>query len=47
MRRFELEVDPDERLSPEERTTRARYALKAHMATLALRSAQARRKEVA
>jgi hypothetical protein len=42
MRRFENQVDPDGRLAPEERAARARYALKAHMATLALRSAQAR-----
>lgn len=47
MRRFELQVDPDGTLPPEERASRARYALKAHMANLALRSAQARRKDVA
>lgn len=45
MRRFELEVDPDGRLSPEERSSRARYALKAHMATLSLRSAQRRARQ--
>ena len=43
MRRFELQVDPDGLLSPEERATRARYAMKAHMAELAARSARARR----
>ena len=45
--RFERQVDPDGVLSPEERASRARYALKSHMAELSLRSAAARRKEVA
>ena len=42
MRRFELQVDPDGKLSEEERARRARYAMKAHMAELSLRSAQRR-----
>ena len=44
MARFEREVDPDGVLPQEERTRRARYALKAHMQSLALKSATARRK---
>lgn len=42
LRRFEQQVDPEGRLSPEERATRARYAMKAHMAELNLRSLRAR-----
>jgi hypothetical protein len=42
MRRFELQVDPEGRLSPEERASRARFAMKAHMAELNLRSLQSR-----
>ena len=42
MRRFEQQVDPDGTLPIEERQRRAQFALKAHMAELALRSAQAR-----
>lgn len=42
--RFEREVDPEGVLSPSERARRAEHALKAHMARLALKSAQARRK---
>jgi len=42
LRRFELQVDPDGRLSPEERASRAHHAMKAHMAELSLRSAQRR-----
>lgn len=44
MRRFEDEVDPDRVLSESERARRAQHAMKAHMARLALKSAQARRK---
>ena len=44
MLRFEIEVDPDRQLSVEERTARARHAMKAHMAALSLRSAQRRAK---
>lgn len=47
MRRFLDQVDPDGVLPSHERATRARYAMKAHMAELAARSAAARRKEVA
>jgi len=43
--RFETQVDPERVLSPEERAERAHHALQAHMARLALRSAQARRKK--
>ena len=42
--RFEREVDPEGALAPEERSRRAGMARKAHMAKLALKSAQARRK---
>lgn len=42
IRRFEREVDPDNLLSPEERVRRAGAAMKAHMATLSLRSARKR-----
>ncbi len=40
--RFEREVDPDNELSPAERSRRAEAARKAHMQRLALRSAKAR-----
>lgn len=43
LRRFLEEADPDGRLPPAERQRRAESLLKAHMARLALRSAQARR----
>lgn len=43
--RFEREVDPEGRLNPTERARRARYAMKAHMAELNLRSIQARKKK--
>ena len=42
--RFEAEVDPESVLPPPERKRRAKHALKAHMARLALRSVAARRK---
>ena len=42
LRRFEDEVDPDRALTPDERAERAQAALKAHMARLAMRSAQSR-----
>jgi hypothetical protein len=42
--RFEREVDPDGRLTPEERFRRAEHAKKAYFARLALKSAQARRR---
>lgn len=41
--KFEREVDPDCRLSAEERARRAHAALRAHMQRLALRSAAVRR----
>lgn len=41
--RFEREVDPDGVLDPVERARRAGYARRAHMQSLALRSAKARR----
>ncbi len=44
LRRFLEEADPDGRLPPAERHRRAESLLKAHMARLALRSAQARRR---
>lgn len=43
MDRFEREVDPDGRLSVEERQRRAAAARKAYFTRLALRSAQVRR----
>jgi hypothetical protein len=42
--RFEREVDPDGRLTPEERCRRAEHAKKAYFARLALKSAQVRRR---
>ena len=41
--RFERQVDPEGVLSEAERLRRARHARKAHMARLALRSAEVRR----
>ena len=41
--RFEAEVDPDGRLSPEERRRRAEHARSAYFTRLALASAAARR----
>ncbi|HEY1119933.1 MAG TPA: hypothetical protein VGE43_19615 [Acidimicrobiales bacterium] len=45
--RFERQVDPDGQLAPEERRRRAENARKAHMASMALKSAQARRRRKA
>jgi hypothetical protein len=42
--RFERQVDPDSRLPPEERRKRAESARKAHMLSLAAKSAKARRR---
>ena len=42
--RFELQVDPDGVLDPVERTRRADYARKSYFKSLALKSAQSRRK---
>jgi hypothetical protein len=44
MDRFEREVDPEGKLSPQERAKRAEHARKAYFLKLALKSAQARRK---
>lgn len=44
-RRFENLVDPDGTLDPRERATRADRARRAHMLTLAARSAEVRRKK--
>jgi hypothetical protein len=44
LQRFERQVDPDGTLKPAERRRRAEQAMRAHMARLALRSAQARRR---
>jgi hypothetical protein len=44
---FERKVDPDGVLSPEERTRRAKHALRAHMQALALKSSKARAKRAA
>lgn len=40
--RFERQVDPDGRLTPEERTRRATHARKSYMAGLALKASRAR-----
>ncbi len=45
--RFEREVDPDGILSTAERARRAEHARKAYFTRLALRSAQARRRDSA
>jgi hypothetical protein len=42
LRKFEREVDPDNRLDPAERTRRAESARKAHMSRLSFKSARAR-----
>jgi hypothetical protein len=42
LERFEREVDPDNKLTPAERTRRAEHARKAYFQRLALKSAQAR-----
>jgi len=42
--RFEVEVDPDGTLPPEERHRRAEHARRAHFTRLALASARARRR---
>lgn len=42
LERFENQVDPDRRLSDEERRHRADLALRAHMSRLALKSSKAR-----
>jgi hypothetical protein len=47
LERFQRQVDPDGSLSEAERARRAEQAMRAHMARLALRSAQARRRQKA
>jgi hypothetical protein len=47
LERFERQVDPDGSLSDAERARRAEQAMRAHMARLALRSAQSRRRRKA
>ena len=47
LRGFEHLVDPDGTLSPEERTVRAARLRRAHMLTLAAKSAAARKKKAA
>ena len=46
LKRFEDEVDPERRLSPEVRAKRAESAKKAYFAQMALKSAQVRRRGV-
>jgi hypothetical protein len=45
MERFELEVDPEGKLPPDERARRAEHKRKEYFARLAFRSARARRKK--
>ena len=45
MARFEVEVDPDGVLTPEERRRRADHARQAYFTRLALKSAQTRRRK--
>lgn len=44
LKRFDDQVDPERRLSPQERAKRADAAKKAYFASLALKSAKARRR---
>jgi hypothetical protein len=46
MAKYERDVDPDGTLNPAERARRAKHAMAADMKRLALRSAQARRRQV-
>lgn len=41
--KFEQQVDPDGRLTPQERSIRADHARKAHYTAMSIRSAQVRR----
>jgi hypothetical protein len=45
--KFEREVDPEGKLSPQERAKRAEYARRAQMQRMALKSAKARRRRKA
>lgn len=47
MRKYELQVDPELKLPPEERERRAAHARQAHMAELALERHRKRRKPAA
>jgi hypothetical protein len=42
--KFEREVDPEGKLTPQERAERVEWAMKAHMQRMALKSAKARRR---
>ena len=42
--KFEREVDPEGKLTPQERAKRAEWAMKAHMQRMALKSAKARKR---
>ncbi len=44
MRKFEVQVDPEGILPPQERAKRAEWAKRAYFKRLALKSAQSRRK---
>jgi len=44
LRRFEVEVDPDERLTEPERARRAYFAMRAYMADLSRRRVRSRRR---
>jgi hypothetical protein len=43
--KFEREVDPEGKLTPQERAKRVEWAMKAHMQRMALKSAKARRRK--
>jgi hypothetical protein len=43
--KFEQEVDPEGKLTPQERGKRVEWAMKAHMQRMALKSAQKRRRK--
>lgn len=47
MGKFEREVDPDNKLAPEERAKRAKHALTAHMIRLSMASRKARAERAA
>lgn len=44
LQRFERQVDPEGKLTPQERALRAEHARKAHFQRMALKSAQARKR---
>ncbi|MBA2756351.1 MAG: hypothetical protein H0U37_02765 [Chloroflexi bacterium] len=47
LERFERQVDPDGRLTPEERTRRAAHARRSYMTSLALKASRTRTKMAA